>query len=400
MSAFAFACRTLVRQPARAGLGVLGIAAVGALLFDMLMLANGLVLSMRDLLDRSGFEVRITATPALPGSGPRLTGAAAAAARIAALPEVDEAVPLRFGTGEVDAPSRPSALPIALVGMDPSRRRGWTIERGRDLSRSGEAREIVINDALAAATARSPGDWITVRASCDAGRTAMPPMTFRIAGIVRFPFDTVSQMTAAISRVDVVEACGGEARDEADLILVTTSRGYSADQARDAIARLEPGLAALTNGQVVGRLDASGFSYFRQISAVLATVTAAFGLLLITVLLTVSVNQRLGTIAALRAIGLSRRRVVADVVCESALMVGAGGMLAVPLGFLLAGWFDRILTQIPGLPGELHFFVFQPRALLVHAGVMAATAILAAAYPVQLVARLPITATLRDEVTS
>jgi putative ABC transport system permease protein len=156
----------------------------------------------------------------------------------------------------------------------------------------------------------------------------------------------------------------------------------------------------MTNAEVVGRMDASGFSYFRQISAVLATVTGAFGLLLITVLLTVSVNQRLGTIAALRAIGLSRRRVVADVVCESALMVGVGGVLAVPLGFALAGWLDRILTRIPGLPGELHFFVFEPRALAVHAGVMAATALLAAVYPVRLVARLPIAATLREEVAS
>jgi hypothetical protein len=39
---------------------------------------------------------------------------------------------------------------------------------------------------------------------------------------------------------------------------------------------------------------------------VLTTVTLAFALLLISVLLTVSVNQRLGEIAALRALGFSR----------------------------------------------------------------------------------------------
>ena len=48
MNAVGFAWRSLVRQPARAALGVLGVAAVGALLFDMLMLSNGLVLSMRN----------------------------------------------------------------------------------------------------------------------------------------------------------------------------------------------------------------------------------------------------------------------------------------------------------------------------------------------------------------
>ena len=47
MNALTFAWRNLVRQPARALLGVMGIAAVGALLFDMLLLSNGLVLSMQ-----------------------------------------------------------------------------------------------------------------------------------------------------------------------------------------------------------------------------------------------------------------------------------------------------------------------------------------------------------------
>ena len=73
-----------------------------------------------------------------------------------------------------------------------------------------------------------------------------------------------------------------------------------------------PDLRAATNAQMLGRIEQGGFTYFRQISTVLTTVTVAFALLLICVLLTVSVNQRLGEIAALRALGFSRRRVVAD----------------------------------------------------------------------------------------
>jgi len=46
------------------------------------------------------------------------------------------------------------------------------------------------------------------------------------------------------------------------------------------------------------------------------------------VLLTVSINQRLGEIAALRALGFSRWRVVADVLCESVLIVGRRADLA------------------------------------------------------------------------
>ena len=159
---------------------------------------------------------------------------------------------------------------------------------------------------------------------------------------------------------------------------------------------MRPDLHAVTNGEIVARLQQAEFSYFRQISAVLVTVTLSFAFLLITVLLTVSVNQRLGEIAALRALGFSQRRVVADVICESALICGLGGALALPLGLVLARGLDRILKAMPGVPSELHFFVFEAR-WPAHA-LLAVTAS-RGAHP-RIVARLPIAATLRKEVVS
>ena len=53
-----------------------------------------------------------------------------------------------------------------------------------------------------------------------------------------------------------------------------------------------------------------------------------FTFLLVTTLLTVSVNQRLGEVAALRALGFARRRVVSDLIWESMLLVGAGWVLS------------------------------------------------------------------------
>ena len=97
-----------------------------------------------------------------------------------------------------------------------------------------------------------------------------------------------------------------------------------------------PSCSVLSNAEAVNRFERGGFTYFRQISTVLTTVTLSFAVLLITVLLTVSINQRLGEIAALRALGFSRWRVVADVLCESVLIVGGGGLLSLPLGALLA----------------------------------------------------------------
>ena len=165
-----------------------------------------------------------------------------------------------------------------------------------------------------------------------------------------------------------------------------------------AIRALRPEVTAATNSEVVGRLQQTGFTYFRQISTVLTTVTVSFAVLLITVLLTVSVNQRLGEIAALRALGFSRLRVVKDVLAESALIVGIGGALSLPLGLLLASGLDRILKGMPGIPVALHFFVFERQALVVHLSLLVATAIIAALYPMRIVSKLPIAATLRNEV--
>jgi putative ABC transport system permease protein len=401
MNALAFAWRSLVRQPARAALGIVGVAAVAALLFDMLMLSRGLALSMQDLLDRGGFDVRVTATLSTPGSGPRIRHASQTAAAIAALPEVDEAVPLRLGDAEIESRDGIRPLLVSIFGADTSRRRPWTVAEGRDVVGTGAPTgEVLLNRGLAELLGRAPGERVTLRASCGAGTSVLPSVTLHVVGIAEFPFDTPTQMSAATTLADAVHACGGQGPDEADMVLVASSGRADAEDARAAIHRLRPDLHALTNEQVVARLQQADFSYFRQISAVLVTVTLSFAFILIAVLLTVSVNQRLGEIAALRALGFSRRRVVADVFCESALIVGIGGAIALPLGIALARWLDRILKAMPGIPLELHFFVFEPRAVVVHVSLLVATAILAALYPMRIVARLPIAATLRNEVIS
>jgi putative ABC transport system permease protein len=393
MNAMGFAWRSLVRQPARAILGVLGVAAVGALLFDMLLLSNGLVISMRDLLERTGFDLRVTATDALPGSGPLIPDAVAATTAIAGLPTVRSAVALRFADAVVD--HTPRGVQAALQGVAGSAAHPWTVLRGRDI---GAGAEVVIHENAAERLRAEPGTRITLRASCSSEQQALPPATFTVAGIARFPFDTPNGITLAAALDQVGEACGTSDASEADVIMVASTETAGPDAAVAEVARRFPELRVLSNADAVNRFERGGFTYFRQISTVLTTVTLGFAVLLITVLLTVSINQRLGEIAALRALGFSRWRVIADVFCESVLIVGGGGLLSLPLGATLAVVLDRILKRIPGIPADVHFFVYQPSALRFHLLLLAATAVIAALYPIRIVARLPIAATLRDEV--
>ena len=391
--ALEFAWRSLVRQPARAALGILGVAAVGALLFDMLLLSEGLVISMRDLLDRMGFEIRVTATDQLPGQGPDILDGADAAATISSLPSVRSVITMRTEDATIDRPDG-TEMRTSLLGVGGGSRRPWTVLRGREVSDT--SLEIVVNDFTATRLGIEPGASITVRATCDRGAEAPPPVNFLVVGIAEFPFDTPGSSDTGTTAAGLAAACGTEVDRSADFLIVTSTG--DPDRAAADIAAIRPDLRPFTNEQALSQMERGGFTYFRQISTVLTTVTLSFAMLLISVLLTVSVNQRLGEVAALRALGFSRRRVVLDVLSESALIVGIGGALSLPLGVLLALWLDRILKAMPGIPTDLHFFVFQPEALWMHAALLAATAILAALYPMRIVASLPIAATLRNEV--
>jgi ABC-type antimicrobial peptide transport system permease subunit len=180
--------------------------------------------------------------------------------------------------------------------------------------------------------------------------------------------------------------------------MIASRPGSGSDAAVEAIRRVRPDLAAVTNEELVARFQQVEFSYFRQISFVLAAITLFFGLLLITVLLAVSTNQRLGEIAALRALGFSQKRMVSDVLWRSAFLVGTGGLVAIPLGLALSSWLDALLQTMPGLPANLRFFVLEPRAVIVYVALLLVTMGVAAIYPIRRVSTLPISATLRTEV--
>ena len=177
MNAIGFAWRSLVRQPARAALGILGVAAVGALLFDMLLLSRGLIVSMQDLLDRGGWDVRVSMGE-LPGGGLRIPDAVDTAEAISRLPSVQAALVMRSATAQIDRasgqPMRASFQGVATRSTDPagSRLRApWTILRGRDAERPDE---VVVDEKIASESQLEPGGEITMRASCVCRSRARP----------------------------------------------------------------------------------------------------------------------------------------------------------------------------------------------------------------------------------
>ena len=426
MTSLGLAWRTAWRYRARTLLAVAGVAIIGALLFDMLLLSRGLLASFADLLDSEGFDVRIIASEGLPAMRVPIPGSADLADRIRGMSSVRDLALIRMERARVRrGTDRPRV--VTLVGRTQSDIGPWTVvkgtnlpisarlkargptpdssaERGASAEREASAERdrdcpVVIGRNLATAFALEPGSSLEITATPAGVASALPSVVCRVVGLVDFSFAGVDEYAVATT-MDAFEAIAAEPNHgDADLILVTSraESGGGAAAAR-AIAELRPDLRVYSNEDVVEQFNRNGFAYFRQISFVLSSLTMSFAFLLVATLLTVSINQRLGEIAALRALGLGRRRIAAMLLWESALLVGAGALLALPLGGVLALLLDHILRQMPGLPERLHFFVFEPRALVIHAVLFIITAAAAAAYPVWLTTRLPIAATLRREV--
>jgi len=395
--AFAFAWLRVRREPGRMLLGVIGVTAIGALLFDMLLLSNGLLVSFRERLDRSGFDVRVIASESAVIAGPPIDDVSARLKELNRQPSIAAAQRVRVASADMAGAA--STRHIAVAGVDLGAPVPWTLLEGSPPGRHASPAPLIVNRNLARTFHLTIGSPVVLNGRC--GEVSRPlPVDATVAGIAEFQNDAADALTAATSYQTVAALCG-ERADLADMLLIRSNPAAGGpDAAAAAIRAAFPALHALTNEQIVERFSRVEFSYFRQLSSVLTTVTLFFGLLLIAVLLTVSVNQQLGEIAALRALGLSRGRVMAGVLCESALLIGIGGAAAVPVGGLLSRWLDAILRSMPGIPADARFFVFTVHALEVHAALLVIGAVLAAIYPMRLVATLPIAATLRREVVS
>jgi putative ABC transport system permease protein len=401
MTSGALAWRTVTAERARAVLALIGVTVIGALLFDMLLLSRGLLVSFRELLDSTGYDVRVTATDSVMFRAP-IRHVTALAADIASLPEVKDVAVIRRELAILQVDDRQRDVTVLSVS-EGAERQAWRIVSGNDFSSEKQPTErppLIISRRLAEAFSLAPGSPAQLRITLPGASSALPALDVRVVGVAEFVFETGEDLPVAITPEGFERASATRGEDEADVVLVKSRAEAGSAAAVAAIQERRTDVQAFSNEQIVRQLSANGFAYFRQISYVLSSITLGFAFLLVATLLTVSVNQRLGQVAALRALGLPRRRIAATLLWETLMLVGVGGLLSVPVGWTLAAQLDRILRQMPGIPDRVHFFVFEPSAVLVHLALLVVTGAVAAVYPVWIATRLPIAATLRIETVS
>ena len=387
----ALAFAALVRHRTRTLLAILGVAVSAAMLLDMVMLSSGMRESFRDLLTSRGFHIRVTPRGTLPFDTEATLGAAGLLVqRLRTNPEVAAASPVLGG--QLFFPRGDTTVTAIALGIEPQAQGDYQLEAGRDPVRDDE---IVVSDDLLRALAARIGDTLTTAAAFDAQlRNLTGERRLAIVGQARFLFFPAGQRAAA-APLATLQAMSGRP-DQASLIVVKVRDGVPASRVATWIERGAPRVSATAIDAVLQQTD-ERLSYFRQLAFILGATSLVVGFLLVTTLVTVSVNERIGEIAVLRALGVARERVVLQIVLEGFGIMLAGTALGLALGLVTARYLNAILASFPGLPAAIDFFLFQPRAAWTSLGLLAGAGVLAGIYPAWRAASLPIARTLREE---
>jgi putative ABC transport system permease protein len=347
------------------------------------------------MLLRRGFQIRMSPKGTLPfDTEATLSGVGDLVAALRRDPAIAEAAPV--AATSVSARVGGRRVSFVAYGIDPAEQGIYELIEGSDLSR-GDARGLLVDANTVLGSGWTIGDTVRLEGSMDP-QTAEPlaRRELVVRGIVRWLYDARNQRSVG-AVLPVVQQLGGLTEaDAASAVMVKVRDGHDVEQVASRLADRYPAVEVNSVDAVVRRVRAR-LVYFQQLSLILATISLVVAVLLVGTILTIAIGERLGEIAVLRAIGVTRARIVGAVMLEGAILTCAGAAGGTLLGLVTARQLDRILSSFPGLPAAISFFVADGGALVRSASIVIVAGVLAGGYPAWLAARTPVAQTLRGE---
>jgi len=372
---------------------MLGVAVAAAMLLDMVMMSTGMRESFRTLLLSRGFQLRLAPRGTLPfDTDATIENTSGIVTILRTNPDVTTISPVLGGTIHVSQGN--GVVTSAALGIDPRVQGDYELLAGRN-PMTPDA--IVANEDFFRATGAKIGDTLAVSTGYDAQtREFSGSRKMVLTGKVRFLYGAANQLATAM-QLATLQALGGPSRkDDASLFMVRVRDGANVEQARRWIESRLNQVSVISTETALAQVD-QRLSYFRQLAVILGSVSLFVGFLLVTTLVTVSVNERIGEIAVMRAIGISRSHVVQQIVLEGVAISIVGAVAGLFLGLATGRYLNGILSSFPGLPEAIDFFLFQPKSAWTALGLLALSGIAAGVYPSFRAASLPIATTLRQE---
>jgi putative ABC transport system permease protein len=397
----------LRRHPMRTLLAVAGLAIAAALLIDMVMLATGMRASFRSLLTSRGYQLRVTPKGTLPfDTEATVGGAGALVASLRANPDIARVSP-SLGT-TVQAQQAERATSAFALGTNADVQGEYVLQQGREATADTLLGEVVVNAAFLSRLAVAVGDTIDVSTERSAQlRQAGRRARVVITGEARFLY-VPPGLPALAAPLPAVQAFLGDAgRDRISLAMASVpATGLDADAlrarieaVRQWIEREHPRVTAISTETAIVQVE-ERLAYFRQLAFILGALSLVIGVLLVTTLVSLSVNERLGELAVLRALGVPQRGVLHQIMLEGLMLGTAGITLGLGLGLVTARWLNAILRDFPGLPADLDFFVWSGEAAWKALSLLLVASTVAGAIPAWRAARVRVAQALREEAVA
>jgi len=390
-----WAVRDLLRHRTRTALSLLGVAIATALLLDMVLLSGGIERSFGQLLASTGFQLRATPTGTLPfDTDATLDRVSELLGALRAEPGIAAAGAL-LGTSAL-ARRGAALIPLVVFGVTPEAQGTYHVERGADLAAT-DTNGVLLGGPSAARLHAGIGDTVRLVGRLDPRvATAAVERVVTVRGIARYIYDAKDQPSVAVTLALAQRLAGATAANRASMLLVRIADDTAVNGITAGLRARYPALSINSVADMVAQFRLR-LSYFRQLSLILGSIALIVTVLLVSTLLAISVNERIGDIAALRAIGIARLTILRQILVEGLLLTVCGGALGVALGLATARWLDAILTSFPGLPAAISFFVADAHQLATAAVTLLATGALAGLIPAWRAARTPIAITLRSD---
>jgi ABC-type lipoprotein release transport system permease subunit len=381
------------RRRTRTLLAVTGVAVSAALLLDMVMLSSGMRASFRSMLLARGFELRLAPRGTLPFDTEATIDSMSAVVRtLQANPDIVAVSPVLGG--QLHVLLGDARLSTVALGLVPAVEGDYELRAGRNPDASDA---MVVSQPFLDATHLHVGDTVRVAAGYDTQMRALTGQhTMVITGIAHFLYMPADARVVAMPIASLQAMIPAPNPDRASLFMLRVRKGADVEQVRRWVERAVPRATAISTETAMQQLD-DRLRYFRQLAFILGSVSLVVGFLLVSTLVTVSVNERLGEIAVMRAIGIASRTVILQVVLEGTAIMIVGSALGLALGLVTARYLNGILSSFPGLPAAIDFFLFQPRDAWIALGLLGVSGIAAGIYPAWRGASLPIATTLREE---
>ncbi len=404
---------TLRHHPARTLLAIAGIAVAAALLLDMVMLATGMTDSFRSLLLVRGYQLRVAPKGTLPfDSEATIEGADRIVATLRSMNNIVAVSPVLGAS--ITLPDNPLSSTFA-IGIEPRVQGDYAVESGADLDPGAPLRvhaqglstrslgsqviSAVVSSRFLERSRHAIGDTITIAAGIDAQlREVRTSRRVVIRGVARFHYVPDETPVMAISLGELRALLGNNYRDRVSLVMaqVATNDSTSVESARLQIAEAIPKVTAISTETAIRQVE-ERLSYFRQLAFVLGAISLSMGFLLVSTILAMSVNERRGEIAVMRAIGVQRTSVLGMVMLESVSLAAVGTVTGMLLGVLTARWLNTILGDFPGLPPSFEFFVWSATATARSMALLLVAGVLAGIIPAWNAASMPVVHALREE---